>query len=85
MIVAGSMIGSGIFIVPGDVARRMGSAGWMLLVWAAAASLIVCAALSYGELAAMMPQVGGQYVYLRESWSPLAGFLFGWSMFLVIQ
>jgi APA family basic amino acid/polyamine antiporter len=85
MIVAGSMIGSGIFIVPGDIARRLGSAGWMLLVWAAAASLIVCAALSYGELAAMMPQVGGQYVYLRESWSPLAGFLFGWSMFLVIQ
>jgi APA family basic amino acid/polyamine antiporter len=85
MIVAGSMIGSGIFIVPADIARRMGSAGWMLLVWVAATSVIVCAALSYGELAAMMPQVGGQYVYLREIYSPLAGFLFGWSMFLVIQ
>jgi APA family basic amino acid/polyamine antiporter len=85
MIVAGSMIGSGIFIVPADIARRMGSAGWMLLVWAAAIAVIVCAALSYGELAAMFPQVGGQYVYLREIYSPLAGFLFGWSMFLVIQ
>jgi basic amino acid/polyamine antiporter, APA family len=85
MVVAGSMIGSGIFIVPADIARRMGSAGGLLLVWAAAVSLIVAAAVSYGELAAMMPRVGGQYVYLREIWSPLAGFLFGWSMFLVIQ
>jgi len=85
MLVAGSMIGSGIFIVPADIARRMGSAGWMLLVWVAATSLIVCAALSYGELAAMMPKAGGQYVYLREIYSPLAGFLFGWGMFLVMQ
>ena len=85
MVVAGSMIGSGIFIVPADIVRRMGSSGWLLLVWLAATSLIVCCALAYGELAAMMPQVGGQYIYLRETWGPLVGFLFGWSMFLVIQ
>ena len=79
MIVAGSMIGSGIFIVSADIARQVGSAGWLLLVWA------VTGALSYGELAAMMPRVGGQYVYLREAYGPLWGFLYGWTMFLVIQ
>ena len=85
MIVAGSMIGSGIFIVSADIARQMGSPGWLLLVWAATGLLTILAALSYGELAAMMPKAGGQYVYLRESYSPLWGFLYGWTLFLVIQ
>lgn len=85
MIVAGSMIGSGIFIVSADIARQVGSAGWLLVVWALTGVLTVAAALSYGELAAMMPRAGGQYVYLRESYGPLAGFLYGWTLFLVIQ
>src|SRR2546427_3901874 len=85
MIVAGSMIGSGIFIVSADVARQVGSAGWLILVWVVTGLLTVAAALSYGELAGMMPQAGGQYVYLREAYSPLWGFLYGWTMFLVIQ
>jgi APA family basic amino acid/polyamine antiporter len=85
MIVAGSMIGSGIFIVPADIARQVGSAGWLLVVWLVTGLLTVAAALSYGELAAMMPRAGGQYVYLREAWSPLWGFLYGWTLFLVIQ
>ena len=85
MIVAGSMIGSGIFIVSADISRQMGSPGWLLLVWAATGLLTILAALSYGELAAMMPKAGGQYVYLRESYSPLWGFLYGWTLFLVIQ
>ena len=85
MIVAGSMIGSGIFIVPADIARQVGSAGWLLMVWVVTGLLTIAAALSYGELAAMMPKAGGQYVYLRESWSPLWGFLYGWTLFLVIQ
>jgi APA family basic amino acid/polyamine antiporter len=85
MIVAGSMIGSGIFIVAGEMAREVGSAGWMLLAWVIAGVLTLAAALSYGELAAMMPQAGGQYVYLREAFSPLWGFLYGWTLFLVIQ
>src|SRR6266851_2651835 len=85
MIVAGSMIGSGIFIVSADIARQVGSAGWLLLVWIVTGLLTVAAALSYGELAAMMPKAGGQYVYLREALSPLAGFLYGWTLFLVIQ
>jgi APA family basic amino acid/polyamine antiporter len=85
MMVAGSMIGSGIFIVSADIARKVGSAGWLLAVWIAAGALIVLAAASYGELAGMMPRVGGQYVYLKETYSPLWGFLFGWAMFLVIQ
>jgi APA family basic amino acid/polyamine antiporter len=85
MIVAGSMIGSGIFIVPAEIARQVGSSGWLLLVWVVTGLLTVTAALSYGELAAMMPKAGGQYVYLREAFSPLWGFLFGWTMFLVIQ
>ncbi len=85
MIVAGSMIGSGIFIVSADITRLMGSGGWLLLVWVGTGLLTVAAALSYGELAAMMPKAGGQYVYLREAYSPLWGFLYGWSLFLVIQ
>lgn len=85
MIVAGSMIGSGIFIVSADIARQTGSAGGLLLTWIITGLLTIFAALSYGELAAMMPKAGGQYVYLRESYSPLWGFLYGWALFLVIQ
>ncbi len=84
-IVAGSMIGSGIFIVSADVARTVGSPGWLLLAWVVNAVLTILGALSYGELAAMMPRAGGQYVYLREAYSPLLGFLYGWTLFLVIQ
>src|SRR5215510_13451677 len=85
MIVAGSMIGSGIFIVSADIARNVGSAGSLLVVWLVSGLMTLGAALSYGELAAMMPRAGGQYVYLREAWSPLWGFLYGWTLFLVIQ
>ena len=85
MIVAGSMIGSGIFIVSAEMARQVGSAGWLLTSWVITGLLTIAAALSYGELAAMMPRAGGQYVYLREAWSPLWGFLYGWTLFLVIQ
>lgn len=85
MIVAGSMIGSGIFIVSADIARQVGSPGGLLLTWIITGLLTLGAALSYGELAAMMPHAGGQYVYLREAWSPLWGFLYGWTVFLVIQ
>jgi APA family basic amino acid/polyamine antiporter len=85
MLVVGSMIGSGIFIVSADIARQVQSPGLLVTVWAATAVLTLIAALSYGELAAAMPQAGGQYVYLRESFGPLSGFLFGWTMFLVIQ
>ncbi|CAN5863197.1 amino acid permease [soil metagenome] len=85
MIVAGSMIGSGIFIVSADIARQVGSPGWLLGVWLITGLLTMTAALSYGELAAMMPTAGGQYVYLREAFSPLWGFLYGWTLFLVIQ
>jgi len=84
-IVAGSMIGSGIFIVSADIARLVGSAGWLLVAWTITGLLTVSAALSYGELAGMMPKAGGQYVYLREAYSPLWGFLFGWTQFWVIQ
>jgi basic amino acid/polyamine antiporter, APA family len=85
MVVVGSMIGSGIFIVSADMARLLGSAGWLLLAWVVTGVLTIMAALSYGELAAMMPRAGGQYVYLREAFSPLWGFLYGWTLFLVIQ
>ena len=85
MIVAGSMIGSGIFIVSADISRQVGSPGWLLVVWLVTGALTLMASLSYGELAAMMPKAGGQYVYLRESFSPLWGFLYGWTLFLVIQ
>lgn len=85
MIVAGSMIGSGIFIVSADMARQVGSPGWLLVAWLITGFLTVVGALSYGELAAMMPKAGGQYIYLREAFSPLWGFLYGWTLFLVIQ
>jgi len=85
MIVAGSMIGSGIFIVSADIARQVGSPGWLLLVWIITGALTLIAALSYGELAAMLPQAGGQYVYLREAFGPQWAFLYGWALFLVIQ
>ncbi len=85
MLVAGSMIGSGIFIVSSIIARQVGSPGWLLVVWIVTGVLTLMAALSYGELAAMMPKAGGQYVYLREAFSPLWGFLYGWTLFLVIQ
>src|SRR5437667_5007643 len=75
MIVAGSMIGSGIFIVSADISRQVGSPGWLLVVWVITGVLTMVGALSYGELAAMMPKAGGQYVYLREAYSPLWGFL----------
>ena len=85
MIVIGSMIGSGIFIVSADIARTVGSPGYLLLVWLITGVITVIGALSYGELAGMMPHAGGQYVYLREAYSPLVGFLYGWTLFLVIQ
>src|SRR5258705_5706847 len=84
-IVAGSMIGSGIFIVSAELARQVGSPGWLLVAWIVTGLLTVIGALSYGELAAMMPKAGGQYVYLREAFSPLWGFLYGWTLFMVIQ
>ena len=84
-LVMGSMIGSGIFIVSSDIARQVNSPGLLILVWLIGAALTVAAALSYGELAAAMPHAGGQYVYLREAFGPLAGFLYGWTLFLVIQ
>jgi basic amino acid/polyamine antiporter, APA family len=85
MVVVGSMIGSGIFIVSADMARLIGSPGWLLGAWVLTGVLTVVGALSYGELAAMMPRAGGQYVYLREAFSPMWGFLYGWTLFLVIQ
>jgi basic amino acid/polyamine antiporter, APA family len=85
MIVVGVMIGSGIFIVSADIARTVGSAGLLLVVWLITGVLTLIAALSYGELAAMMPHAGGQYVYLREAYNPLVGFLYGWTFFMVIQ
>lgn len=85
MIVIGSMIGSGIFIVSADIARTVGSPAYLFLVWLLAGVITLIAALSYGELAGMMPQAGGQYVYLREAYNPLVSFLFGWTVFLVIQ
>lgn len=85
MIVAGSMIGSGIFIVSADITRNVGSAGWLVAVWLITGFMTLTAALSYGELSAMFPKAGGQYVYLKEAFNPLAGFLYGWSFFTVIQ
>ncbi|GAB3010922.1 amino acid permease [Niabella terrae] len=85
MLVAGSMIGSGIFIVAADISRNTGSAGWMMLVWAIAGFMTIIAALSYGELSAMFPKAGGQYVYLREAYGPMVSFVFGWTFFTVIQ
>jgi APA family basic amino acid/polyamine antiporter len=85
MVVVGSMIGSGIFIVSVTMSKLIGSPGWLLVAWLITGVLTVTAALSYGELAAMMPRAGGQYVYLREAFSPLWGFLYGWTLFVVIQ
>ena len=85
MVVAGSMIGSGIFIVSADITRNTGSAGWLMLVWLITGVMTLIAALSYAELSAMYPKAGGQYVYLKEAYNPLIGFLYGWSFFAVIQ
>jgi basic amino acid/polyamine antiporter, APA family len=85
MIVAGSMIGSGIFIVSTDIVRNVGSAGWLIFVWVITGLMTVMAAVSYGEMSGMFPRAGGQYVFLREAFNPLAGFLYGWSSFTVIQ
>ena len=85
MIVAGSMIGSGIFIVSADMLKDMGSAGWLLAAWLITGFMTLTAALSYGELSAMYPKAGGQYVYLKEAYNPLIAFLYGWSFFAVIQ
>jgi basic amino acid/polyamine antiporter, APA family len=85
MVVAGSMIGSGIFIVSADIARNVGSAGWLVMVWVITAVMTIVAAVSYGELSGMFPKAGGQYVYLKEAYNPLVGFLYGWSFFSVIQ
>ena len=84
-IVMGSMIGSGIFIVSADMSRTVGSPALLIAAWLVTAAMTIIGALSYGELAAMMPKAGGQYVYLRESLGPLWGFLYGWTLFLVIQ
>src|SRR5687768_18408971 len=85
MVVAGSMIGSGIFIVSSDITRNVGSAGWLVAVWLITGFMTITAAVSYGELSGMYPKAGGQYVYLKEAFNPLAGFLYGWSFFAVIQ
>ncbi|HEX3471208.1 MAG TPA: amino acid permease, partial [Silvibacterium sp.] len=84
-IVVGSMIGSGIFIVPADISRMVGSPALLIAAWLVTAAMTIIGALSYGELAAMMPRAGGQYVYLREALGPMWGFLYGWTLFLVIQ
>ena len=85
MLVIGSMIGSGIFIVSAEIAREVGSPALLIGAWVVTGIMTIVAALSYGELAAMMPRAGGQYVYLREALGPLWGFLYGWTLFLVIQ
>jgi APA family basic amino acid/polyamine antiporter len=85
MVVAGIMVGSGIFIVSAEISRQVGSSGWLLVAWVITGVLTVAGALSYGELAAMMPEAGGMYVYLREAFSPVLGFLYGWTLLTVIQ
>jgi basic amino acid/polyamine antiporter, APA family len=85
MLVIGSMIGSGIFIVSSDIARQVGSAGWLTLIWIISGLITMIAAVSYGELSAMFPKAGGQYVYLQEAYGKLIAFLYGWSFFAVIQ
>ncbi len=85
MVVAGSMIGSGIFIVSADITRNVGSAGWLMAVWGITGLMTLIAALSYAELSAMYPKAGGQYIFLKEAYNPLIGFLYGWSFFSVIQ
>src|SRR3569832_2949504 len=85
MLVAGSMIGSGIFIVSADITRNVGSAGWLIAVWLITGFMTLVAAVSYGELSGMFPKAGGQYVYLKEAYNPFVSFLYGWSLFAVIQ
>ncbi len=85
MLVVGSMIGSGIFIVSSDIVRQVGSSGWLLLIWLLSGAITVMAAVSYGELSALFPKAGGQYVYLKEAYGKLIAFLYGWSFFTVIQ
>src|SRR6187455_111896 len=85
MIVAGSMIGSGIFIVSGNILQNVGSAGWLVVVWLITGFMTLTAAVSYGELSGMFPTAGGQYVYLKEAYNPLIAFLYGWCFFAVIQ
>src|ERR1700749_4495310 len=85
MLVAGSMIGSGIFIVSADIIRHVGSAGWLIAIWLLTGFMTLTAAVSYGELSAMFPKAGGQYVYLKEAYNKLIAFLYGWSFFAVIQ
>src|SRR5687767_12232603 len=85
MIVAGSMIGSGIFIVSADIMRNVGGPGWLIVVWLITGFMTITAAVSYGELSGMFPKAGGQYVYLKEAYNPLVSFLYGWSFFAVIQ
>jgi APA family basic amino acid/polyamine antiporter len=85
MLVVGSMIGSGIFIVSSDMVRQLGSAGWLIAMWVLTGIITVIAAVSYGELSAMFPKAGGQYVYIKEAYGKLVGFLYGWSFFAVIQ
>ncbi len=85
MIVAGSMIGSGIFIVSADILRNVGGAGWLIAVWLITGFMTISAAVSYGELSGMFPKAGGQYVYLKEAFNPLIAFLYGWSFFAIIQ
>ena len=84
-IVVGTIIGSGIFIVPGAIARTLPAADWMLGIWVAAGALSLCGALAFAELGAMFPHTGGLYVYLREAYSPLWAFLFGWVLLLVLR
>ncbi len=85
LIVSGSMIGSGIFIVSAGMARNLGSSGWLLMLWVLTGALTVAAALSYGELAGMMPKAGGQYIYIQRAYGSLVGFVYGWTVFTVIQ
>src|SRR5664279_3810851 len=85
MLVAGSMIGSGIFLVSADILRNVGGTGWLILVWVITGFMTLTAAMSYGELSGMFPKAGGQYVYLKEAYNPLTAFLYGWSFFAVIQ
>lgn len=85
MLVVGSMIGSGIFIVSADIARQVGSTGWLILIWLISGIITMIGAVSYGELSAMFPNAGGQYVYLKEAYNKLIAFLYGWSFFSVIQ
>ncbi len=85
MLVVGSMIGSGIFIVSADIARQVGSTAWLLIIWLLSGLITIIAAVSYGELSAMFPKAGGQYVYLKEAYNKLIAFLYGWSFFGVIQ